>query len=89
MKHDDELLIKILKLSHEQIMAGKSYSQEEAERSLEDLDWDKIPSFGPFSDEEAIARIDKFEEELARGEVEWISDEEAREKLYSKYPWLK
>ena len=55
----------------------------------EDLDWDKIPSFGPFSDEEAIARIDKFEEELARGEVEWISDEEAREHLYRKYPWLK
>ena len=68
MKHDDELLIKILKLSHEQIMAGKSYSQEEAERSLEDLDWDKIPNFGPFSDEELNARIDEAEEEIERGE---------------------
>ena len=29
------LLIKILKLSHGQVVAGKSYSQEEAERFLD------------------------------------------------------
>ena len=35
---------------------------------IDDLDWDKFPSFGPFSDEEAIARIDRFEEKLRKGE---------------------
>ena len=43
---------------------------------IDDLDWDRFPSFGPFSEEEAIARIDKFEEKLARGEVNWYSSEE-------------
>ena len=32
---NEELLIKILKLSHSQVVAGKSYSQEEAERFLD------------------------------------------------------
>ena len=88
MKHDDELLIKILKLSHEQIMAGKSYSQEEAERSLENLDWDKIPSFGPFSDEEAIARIEKAERDL-KDPSKWTSSEEFTKQLYEEFPWLR
>ena len=56
---------------------------------IDDLDWDKFPSFGPFSDEEAIARIDKFEERLRKGEVKWISSEQMWEELYSKYPWLR
>jgi hypothetical protein len=29
------VLVKILKFSHEQVMAGKTYSQEEAERFLD------------------------------------------------------
>lgn len=56
---------------------------------IDDLDWSKFPSFGPFSDEEAIARIDKFEERLAKGEVKWYSSEEVDKMLYEKYPWLK
>ena len=56
---------------------------------IDDLDWDKFPSFGPFSDEEAIARIDKFEERLRKGEVKWTSSEQMWEELYSKYPWLR
>lgn len=32
---DEESLIKILKLSHKNVMAGKSYSQEEAELFLD------------------------------------------------------
>ena len=56
---------------------------------IDNLDWDKFPCFGPFSDEEAIARIDKFEEELAKGEVKWISSDEAWEQLHCKYPWLR
>ena len=52
---------------------------------IDDLDWDKFPSFGPFSDEEAIARIEK----LRKGEVNWTSSEQVWEELYSKYPWLR
>jgi hypothetical protein len=35
MTNDEELLVKILKLSHEKVMAGKSFSQEDAERFLD------------------------------------------------------
>ena len=35
MTNDEELLVKILKLSHEKVMADKSFSQEEAERFLD------------------------------------------------------
>jgi len=35
MANDEELLVKILKHSHEQIMSGKSYSQDEVERCLD------------------------------------------------------
>ena len=33
---DKERLVKILQLSHSQVLAGKSYSQEEVERYLDD-----------------------------------------------------
>ena len=33
---DEDLLVKILQLSHRQVIAGKSYSQEEVERFLDD-----------------------------------------------------
>lgn len=56
---------------------------------IDDLDWDKFPSYGPFSDEEAIARIDRFEERLAKGEVKWVSSEDAWAQLHKKYPWLR
>lgn len=29
----------------------------------DDFDWDRFPSFGPFSEEEAIARIEEAERE--------------------------
>lgn len=51
--------------------------------------WDRIPPMGPFSDEEAIARIDDFEKRLAKGEVKWISSGDAWAQLYEKYPWLR
>ena len=35
MMNDEEILVKILKLSHEQVLAGKSFSQEETERYLD------------------------------------------------------
>ena len=55
----------------------------------EDIDWNRLPSLGPFSEEEAIERIDKFEERLAKGQVKWYSSEEVDKILYEKYPWLK
>ena len=36
MMSEEERLVKILQLSHSQVLAGKSYSQEEAERYLDD-----------------------------------------------------
>lgn len=56
---------------------------------IDDLDWDKFPILGPKTEEEAIARIDRFEERLAKGEVKWISSEDAWKQLYEKYPWLR
>ena len=35
MKSEEDILVKILKLSHSQVQAGKSYSQEEAEAFLD------------------------------------------------------
>lgn len=54
----------------------------------ENLDWDKFPSMGPFSEEEAIARIDKFEEELAKGEVKWMRIDDIHSELKKLHPWL-
>ena len=59
------------------------------DEELDNLDWSKFPSFGPFSEEEAIARIDDFEERERRGEVKWIASVEAWKHLYEKYPWLR
>ena len=56
---------------------------------IDNLDWDRFPILGPKTEEEAIARIDKFEEDLAKGQVHWISSEDAWNQLYSKYPWLR
>lgn len=56
---------------------------------IDDLDWDRFPIFGPKTEEEAIARIDRFEEKLAKGEVKWISSEEAWAELHQKFPWLR
>ena len=56
---------------------------------IDDLDWDRFPILGPKTEEEAIARIDKFEERLAKGEVKWYSSEEVDKMLHEKYPWLR
>jgi len=59
------------------------------DEELDDLDWSKFPSFGPFSEEEAIARIDEFEEREKNGQIKWIPSEDAWKELYGKYPWLR
>ena len=47
-----------------------------------------IPSFGPFSDEEAIARIETAEADL-NDPTKWITSEEMDRRLYEKFPWLR
>ena len=34
-------------------------------------------------------QIDQFEEELAKGQVTWISSEQAWAQIYEKFPWLR
>ena len=62
---------------------------------IDDLDWNRLPilgprlpNYGPFSKEEAIARIEEAEKELD-DPSKWISSEKMWESLYSKYPWLR
>lgn len=54
----------------------------------DDLDWDRFPCMGPFSDEEAIARIAEAEKDLG-DPSKWISSEEVTRRLYEKFPWLR
>lgn len=54
---------------------------------IEDLDWDKFPSFGPFSDEEAIARIKQAEKDL-KDPSKWITIDDLDAELKKLHPWL-
>ena len=66
-----------------------SYDDDNAsDEELERLDWSKFPSFGPSSEEEAIARIDEFEKELAAGKVEWIRIDDIHAELKKLHTWL-
>lgn len=53
--------------------------------------WD--PSIGPYTMEELNARIDEAEafiEKAERGDwSDWVTEEQSRANLYSKYPWLR
>ena len=55
---------------------------------IDDLDWDRLPILGPKTPEEAIARIDKFEEELAKGEVKFVRVDDLHAELKKLHPWL-
>ena len=54
-------------------------------------DWD--PGIGPYSMEELNARIDEAEifiEKAEKGDwSDWVTEEQSRANLYSKYPWLR
>ena len=54
---------------------------------IDDLDWDKFPSFGPFSDEEAIARIEKAQAEI-NDPSKWIRIDDLHAELKKLHPWL-
>ena len=49
---------------------------------------DSFPSQGPFSEEEAVARIDELEEQLRNGQVEWITIDDLHAELKKRHPWL-
>ena len=53
---------------------------------IDDLDWSKFPSYGPFSEEEAISRIKEAEKDLD-DPTKWITSEELDRQLYAKFPW--
>ena len=55
---------------------------------IDDIDWDRFPSFGPFSEEEAIARIEEAERDK-KNPSKWISAQELDRQLYAKFPWLR
>ena len=54
-------------------------------------DWD--PGVGPYTMEELNARIDEAEVLIEKAEKgdwsDWVSEEQSRANLYSKYPWLR
>lgn len=58
------------------------------EDKIHAVDWDRFPSFGPFSEEEAIARIEEAERDL-NDPSKWISSEQMWERLYERFPWLR
>lgn len=58
-----------------------------ADDEIENLDWDKFPSFGPFSDEEAIARIKQAEKDL-KDPSKWITIDDLDAELKKLHPWL-
>ena len=72
---------------------GSGYANTAA--SLDDVcvsnDWD--PGIGPYSMEELNSRIDEaelFMEKAERGDwSDWVTEEQSRANLYSKYPWLR
>ena len=67
---------------------GMSYEDDIAsDEELDNLDWSKFPSFGPFSEEEAIARIEEAEKDLD-DPSKWIRIDDIRAELRKRHPWL-
>ena len=79
-------------MANEPVVATKVHSTKRSvHRHIEqndDIDWNRLPSLGPFSEEEAIARIDKFEERLANGQVKWVRVDDIDAELKRRHPWL-
>lgn len=55
---------------------------------IDDLDWDRMPIFGPKTIEEAINRVDQAWAER-NDPNKWITSEQMWNRLYEKYPWLR
>ena len=55
---------------------------------IDDLDWDRFPSYGPSTIEEAFERIEKAENDL-NDPSKWVSSEEMHKFLSEKFPCLR
>lgn len=55
---------------------------------IDDLDWDRMPIFGPKTEDEAIARIEQAWEDR-NDPSKWMTSEQMWNHLYEKYPWLR
>ena len=67
---------------------GMSYEDDIAsDEELDNLDRSRFPSFGPFSEEEAIARIEEAEKDLD-DPSKWIRIDDIRAELRKRHPWL-
>jgi len=64
-----------------------TYGIAEVQGRIDDQDWDKFPSYGPFSEEEAIARIEEAEKDLA-DPSKWITIDDLHAELKNLHPWL-
>jgi hypothetical protein len=70
---------------------GSGYANTMGVRDMISDDFD--PGIGPYTKEELNARIDEAEEFIAQAEKgdwsNWVTEEQSRANLYSKYPWLR
>ncbi len=67
---------------------GMSYDDDIAsDEELDNLDWSRFPSFGPFLEEEAVARIEEAEKDL-EDPSKWIRIDDIRAELRKRHPWL-
>ena len=54
---------------------------------MDNIDWDRLPSLGPFSEEEALARIAQAEADL-NDPSKWIRIDDINTELKKLHPWL-
>jgi hypothetical protein len=73
-------------------VTGEGYTNTMAERH-EMISDDFDPGIGPYTNEELEARIEEAEVFIAQAEKgdwsNWVTENQSRANLYSKYPWLR
>lgn len=55
---------------------------------IDDIDWDRMPIFGPKTLDEAIDRINQAWEDR-NDPSKWMTSEQMWNRLYEKFPWLR
>ena len=55
---------------------------------IDELDWNRFPSYGPSSVEEAVKRIEKAEDDL-KNPSKWVTSDEVHRYLSEKFPCLR
>jgi hypothetical protein len=54
---------------------------------IDDLDWDRMPMFGPKTVDEAIARVDQAWEDRYDSS-KWVRIDDLHAELKKRHPWL-